>query len=269
MASNDLDLNVLSYQDNLRTKPVRENFQNIETEFNALRGEVNAGIASTASEVTSARHNMDTLSDNIELRKVWKNRIVQDDDLQVSAIGTPIMAVSIGTGAGIVEGNGVQLTAAVTSATIATAASGKHRLDAVVIDKTNSAFIKEGAEVSTSSAVVYPEILSSEMILAHFNVNNTTTSITTAQIIDDRLLAINPFEDYDLLNKSFTFNATTNNINTIIVTTKEGLTNTYNFSYTGDLISTVGITIDNLRYVNTFTYNATTDNIESQEITVS
>ncbi len=55
MSSSDLNLNSVGFQNQLRSKPVRENFTDIENNFNALRAEVYASIASTASFSASIR----------------------------------------------------------------------------------------------------------------------------------------------------------------------------------------------------------------------
>lgn len=267
MSSNNLDLDSILYQDQLRSKPVEDNFQSIESNFNALRSEVYAGIASTASEVTSARANMDSLTENIKLRKVYGNRVINDTSFSVAALNTAAMFVQIATGSGIVDGVGVTLTtAAVTSATINTAASGKHRLDAVVIDINNDAYIKEGAEVSTSSAVEYPTILNTELILAHYTVGNTTAAITDAMLTDDRIPALNPFRDWENYDVAYTYNGDT--LSTATITDKAGIEYVAGLSYVGSLIASVGITIDSARYTKNYEYDVN-ENLTGYNYTVS
>jgi hypothetical protein len=102
MASADLNLNNIGFQNRLRSKPIRENFTDIENNYNALRAEVNAGIASTASEVTSGRDNYDTLVGNINARRAIGSGLYSGG--LVSA--TSHNYVYISTGAGITP-NGV------------------------------------------------------------------------------------------------------------------------------------------------------------------
>lgn len=104
MASTDLNLKSILFQDTLRSKPVRENFIDIQNNYNALRSEVYASIASTASEVVSARDGFDNLSDNINARKIWGGGVATGGI--VTAQGTPGNTVYISTGAAICP-NGV------------------------------------------------------------------------------------------------------------------------------------------------------------------
>jgi hypothetical protein len=141
MASQDLNLNSILFQNQLRSKPIRENFTDIQNNFNALRAEVNAGIASTASEVTSARDGYDTLSKNINARQVWGGGVATGG--VVLAQGTPNNTVYVNTGAGICpNGVGVEWDGA-SSNTVA--AVTKPRYIVAVVNSDNTLSLELGA----------------------------------------------------------------------------------------------------------------------------
>jgi len=75
MSAENLDLDEINFQDLLRSKPVRNNFTDIQIEFNALNNQVNASLAATASEVTAARDNLTYLKDNIHERRIYGSGI--------------------------------------------------------------------------------------------------------------------------------------------------------------------------------------------------
>lgn len=262
MASTDLDLNQINFQTQLRSKPVKENFTDIQTNFNALRAEFQAGVASTAAEVVNARDNMTALQDNIHLREVYGKRV--RNGLLVSAQGTPDMTVQVATGAGIAGGVGVHLTAAQNSATIATASSGKLRQDAVVIGNDNNLTIVSGPEYNaTASNAQYPNIASTQLLLAHVRVGNTTSTLGADDISDRRVFVGHPMLDKGGFEVQFDFNGDT--LSTYTIFDQEGASKVVSINYSGATIASLGVTIDGLRYTNTITF--TGDVITKQIIT--
>lgn len=255
MSSSDLNLNNIGFQNNLRSKPVRENFQDIQSNFNALRDEVQASIASTASEVTSARDNYSALVDNIHIRRVYNDRVATSTDFQVSESSPAALSVDYTSGEAIVYGTGITATSGTISVTAP--ASGKKRIDTIVVDTSNSVALLSGPEVSSASAASYPSIAQTEMILAHWTIYDTAASITDARIVDDRMPAIDPFLD----EKNFPtaqFNYSGDTIASAYVYDRNNQIRTYKYSYTGDNISSVGVTIDSVRFVQTYTYQGDT-----------
>jgi hypothetical protein len=203
--SNELDLNQILYQNNLRSKPVRQNFSNIETEFNALKTEFDAQATfTTFSEVVQARESRSSLKANLtNIRREIAPDGAYAVGLRVSEQDTPDMTVKILTGNGFVSGEGVVLNTAVDSATIGTAVSGKHRIDAVVINNSSNTSIKTGGEVSTATAPEIPSISTGEMLLAHFEVTNTMTQIDQDEIVDDRnILSVQSNRGINITNQT-------------------------------------------------------------------
>jgi hypothetical protein len=161
MASTDLDLRNIGFQSNLRSKPIRQNYADIENNFNALRAEVYASIASTASEVVSARDKYDNLGDNIRARQGYGSVINTGGIVQ--AQGTPDNTVYVSTGAGICpNGVGVSWDGA-NSNTIGVVT--KPRYIVTVINSDNTLSLELGA---TSDDPVLPELGKTQRALGGF-----------------------------------------------------------------------------------------------------
>ncbi len=151
MASSDLNLNDIGFQSRLRAKTVQENFKDIENNYNALRSEVNVAIASTASEITSARDNFGNLSDNIHARIVYQGD--WNTGGVISAQGTPDNTVRVTAGSGIVGGVGADWVSG-TSATLASPLTA-NRLDVAVFNTDNTISVALG---NTGTDPVLPVI---------------------------------------------------------------------------------------------------------------
>ena len=251
MASNDLDLNNIGFQNLLRSKTIRNNFSNIENEFNALRAEVQATVSSTASEVTAARDNQGSLSDNIHMRRIYENGISATTDFK-SSIGTTGLTLRVEAGNAIVNGVGVDISARV-SATTGVSASGKHRIDLVIMDTTNNISISKGSEVALATAVVYPAVSSTEDVLHSYIISDTTSTLS---ITDERERLLNPYKDSSYNDAFFAYNGAT--ISTATIQDSKGVQRFYKYNFTGDTISSVGVSIDGVRYVSTFFFTGDT-----------
>jgi hypothetical protein len=263
MASSDLNLNNVGFQDNLRSKPVRENFQDIQSQFNALRAEINATIASTASEITTARDNFGALVDNVHIRRVYNNRISNSTDFQVTESSPSAMSVDVTSGQGIVYGTGINATSG--TILVTAPAASKRRIDTIVVDTSNAVALLSGPEVSTASAAVYPSIADTEMILAHWPITATATSIVNARIVDDRMPAIDPFLDEGNYPKA-QFNYSGDTIASAWVYDQNNDIRRYKYNYSGDTISSVGVSIDTVRFVQNYNYAGATLNTISNSI---
>jgi len=189
--SSDLNLNSISYQNQLRSKPIRENFTDIQNEFNDLRSEVYASIASTASEVTSARDNFSNLSDNLHIRKINPAGVFNTGG-RVYAQGTPDNTVRITSGSGICpNGVGVNWTSA-TSDTIA--AVDKPRFIVAVVNSDNSLSLELG---STSDDPILPSLAKTQLPLAIIYQNTAgTVAVTNAYINDARRQGARVYNQY-------------------------------------------------------------------------
>lgn len=174
--STNLNLNKINYQDNLRSKPHRDNYTDIQTQFNALRSEVYASISSTASEVTSARDGYNALVDNINARSIYGNGVSTGG--VIYATGHNYVVVS--TGAGITpDGQGVSWNKS-QSGTIG--AVTKPRYIVACINSDNSLSLELGA---TGDDPFYPSITRSQRPLATFLQSTSgTVAIAQSDIID-------------------------------------------------------------------------------------
>jgi hypothetical protein len=248
--SSNLDLNVINFQNNLRSKPHRDNFTDIENNFNELRTEVYASIASTASEVVSARNNFGNLSDNIQERKLFGNVI--DGTGGYIVTNSSGLTVSITKGSGIVNGVGVYHNTSATGSVSIPSTAGFSRVDVVHINSDNSRTITTGTP--TSGTASQPTSASTQMAVAKWKVYDTTGTISN--ITDLRYQNLRPFLNEDYMDANFTFSG--NTISNVLLTDVDKNTRTYDFSFSGSTISTVGTTIYNKRFVHTFTFSGGT-----------
>jgi len=179
MASSNLDLNGIIFRSRVRSAPLRDNFTDIENEFNALRAEVYASIASTASEVTSARDNFGNLSDNVHARKCYTGAL--NTGGIISAVGTPDARVRVTAGNGVVNGVGVDWNSG-TSGTIA-AVTNTSRKNIAVINTDNTVTVVVGDTVSTST--ILPTIASTQRPLAIIDQSTASPAVIGAADITD------------------------------------------------------------------------------------
>jgi hypothetical protein len=192
--SSDLNLNNIAFQSQLRDKPVRENFTDIQNEFNSLRSEVYASIASTASEVVSARDNFGNLSDNIHIRRVFNKGNSNDFGSYdyCSQTSTPSMKVRLSSGRGVINGVGVEWSSA-TSATLTAPTAGTKRVDKVVANTDGSVTIIPGT--ATTGTPIPPSLSTTqEQISVVYLTAGTTTLNNNTQIFN--VLPENDFPDY-------------------------------------------------------------------------
>jgi microcystin-dependent protein len=186
--SNDLNLNSIIYQSALRSKPIRENFTDIQNNFNLLRAEVYASIASTASEVVSARGGFSALIDNINVRSIYGYGVNTGGVITQS--GTPNNTVLFSAGNGICpDGSGVSWLGG-TSATIGVVT--KPRYGVAVINNDSSFAIEWGATATSPSV---PLTSSSQLPLASIYQNTTSPVIITDSLINNNVLKKRPTEN--------------------------------------------------------------------------
>jgi hypothetical protein len=187
MSSTNLNLSSIEYRDQLRSKPVSDNFTEIQNNFNSLRSEVYASLASTASEVTSARDGYDTLSENINARSLYGAGIATGG--LVSAAAVPDNTVVISTGAGICpNGVGVEWDSA-TSNTIGVVT--KPRYIVATINSSNVLSLELGA---TADDPTLPTLSSTQKALGGF-LQSTASPVV-----------INNSDIWDMRRQGATFN---------------------------------------------------------------
>jgi hypothetical protein len=247
--SQDLSLNNIGYQSNVRSKPIRENFTDIQNNFNQLRTEVYASIASTASEVVAGRDNFVTLVDNINARKAWGNRINRPNDFLVSV--DSLLTVSINSGSAIVNGVGVYHNTSATASVSVPGTAGFERYDVVVLNTDNSRAILAGT--STSGTAQIPNVATTQMPVARWHIFDTTATLSP---VDLRYKGLSPFLDEDAMD--IRFNYTGDTLSTYGFTDVRDEERSYNIGYTGETISTIGVTVNTNRHVATFTYSGET-----------
>jgi hypothetical protein len=186
--ANNLDLNQINFQDNLRSKPVRENFTDIETEFNSLKSEFDnaVGSISTGAEVINARDGFPLLQDRIQHNSNQIGDAVLSG-LNIQAQATATNTVLLNTGTALINGVGIDITSTVSSGTVSVVSSGKHRYDMVTINTSEQTTITKGIEVSTGSGAPFKEPNASQLLLAHLYINETgTVEIDSSDILDSR-----------------------------------------------------------------------------------
>lgn len=245
--------------------PLRTGLENLRQAINDNNTRIDNTLSPGPSEVTDARDNMTSLKSNINLRAPYGNRVSGFTDLQVvENAGGADNTVQVSVGSGIVNGIGVDITSVQTSAAISASAAGNHRRIVVVVASDNTIAALSGAEVLTSATPPYPAISSAQLPLANFIIDDTASVvINDADITDDRLPAIDPFEGIEYFGSSVTYDSS-NNISTRISVDKKGNNITYTYAYTADNeINTITITFSTLTVTYTVTYDSD-GNISSQ-----
>jgi len=156
--STDLTLKSIEFQSNLRSKPIRENFTDIQNNFNLLRSEFATSVSATASEVTNARDNLSALDDNIHLRS--QNGSYMNTGGIVTAQGTPDATIRVSAGSGMVDGIGVSSLSATSAAIVSPTIV---RRDVVAINSDNSLTVELGND---SVDAILPTLSSTQRPLA-------------------------------------------------------------------------------------------------------
>jgi len=259
MASSDLNLNSITFQSQLRDKPVRENFTDIQSEFNSLRSEFQVAVASTATEVTNARDNFGALQDNLHIRRVYGERVANPTDYQVSVVSG--LTVQIGTGSGLVNGVGVSH-ATTATASVSAPVSGS-RYDIVSVNTDNTRSIIQGT--ATTGTPQAPTLADTQMPITKWVINATTATLGSNHITDLRTATINPFQDFEYYD--YSYNYTGSQITSVAVTDRKGDTHTFTYTYSGGKISTIAVTIASVTYTYTYTYSGS--QIASAAFTIS
>ena len=255
---------VINTKDDVDSYPHRTNYANIQAAVNDNYTRITNTLSPGPSEVTDARDNMSSLQENIRLRKNTGDRINGANDLQVvENSGGATNNVQIGTGSGIVNGVGVENTSTATSSTISPSAAGNHKRVVFVIASDNTLSTLEGAEVLTSATPPYPAISDSQMALAYTIVDSAAVVISDADIIDERLPALNIFEGLNTFSASATYDSS-NRLDELIYTDKSGNEYTFSHTYTNDNLTEIELTYLTYTVTTTLTYDSS-NNVASQE----
>lgn len=166
------NLNQITFQSSLRSKPVRENFTDTENALNDLQSQINALATPPAgTEVTNARDNHTVLRDRLRSESMINGNVLISGGV-VSDQTVPDMTVHIAAGEAIVDGVACKW-AAQDSGTI-TAPVSNTRLDYVVVNSDNSISIVAG---TPGASPVFPAVASSQLVVAALVVKAATTSL--------------------------------------------------------------------------------------------
>jgi hypothetical protein len=180
MATN-LDLYEIAYRQELRSKPIRDNFTDIENGVNDLQSQIDA-LATPASgaEVSQARDYADSLRDRLRNASSITPTFFLSGGI-ISEQSTPDMTVQISVGTAIV--NSIICNWDAQSSGTITAPSANNRYDIVVINSDNTVTIEQGSESATP---FWPSISSTQRAIASILLTPSTTSITDSDITDLR-----------------------------------------------------------------------------------
>lgn len=175
------NLNQITFQSSLRSKPVRENFTDTENALNDLQSQINALATPPAgTEVTNARDNHTVLRDRLRSGFSVLDRYMVSGGLVAEDTGLN-MKVTVALGEAVVAGVGC-IWDAQTSGTITPHAT-LDRWDTVVVNSDNSISIVSG---TASASPVLPNIASTQKKLAHLYITGGMTAITDSDIRDAR-----------------------------------------------------------------------------------
>lgn len=175
-----LNLKQVIFQSALRSRPVRDNFTEIQNAVNDQQEQIDLMLTPPAgSEVTNARDYYSVLRDRIRASGLaGGNKLVSGG--VVSEQGTPDMTVAVSAGTAIVNGIGCTWAGA-SSGTITAPTAGNNRYDVVVINSDNTLSIVAGTESATPIA---PAITASQKALALIYLTDATTEITNTEIVN-------------------------------------------------------------------------------------
>jgi len=179
--SSELNLNTINFQNAIRSKPVRENFTDIQNNYNLLRNEVYASLASTASEVVSARGGFGALVDNINIRSVGKTGVKSASSNNVDTLGVSGI-IRIYAGEGICpDGSGVKWSNTTLDAVTQVS---KKRYGVAVVNNDSSVAVEWGA---TATRPLLPPIAKSQRPLATILQNTGVVTLSNQfDIVDAR-----------------------------------------------------------------------------------
>jgi hypothetical protein len=171
-----ISLKRINFRASVRSKPVRENFTDLENTVNNLQAQINAlATPPTGTEVTNARDYQALLRDRLRsASKLQGNAVVTGGIVSQQTVAN--MTVKISAGEAIV--NGISCSWAAQNSGTITAPSIK-RFDAVVVNSDNSISIVAGND---SADAVLPNVANSQKVVAIISLLSSTTSITTALI---------------------------------------------------------------------------------------
>jgi hypothetical protein len=179
--STDLNLNQVTFQSSLRSKPVRDNFTDIKNEHNLLRAEVLALATPPAgTEVTLARDYHTSLVNRLRSGFSVFDRYMVSGGVVAEDTGLN-MKVTVALGEAVVAGVGCSWSAQ-TSGTITPHAS-LDRWDIVVVNTDNSISIVAG---TAAASPILPTIASTQKKLAYLYITGGMTAIVDADITDAR-----------------------------------------------------------------------------------
>ena len=177
----NLNLSTITYQSPRRSKPVRDNFTDIQNKINEQDASISAlSTASSGAEVVDARDYHTDLKDRLQSASKGQGNIIISGG-EVAEQGTPNMTVAVAAGEAIVNGTACKWAGA-NSGTI-TAPTTHPRYDVVVINSDNTLSIVEGTEAASPA---YPDIAATQRPLAILTLVVSQTTIETADIADWR-----------------------------------------------------------------------------------
>lgn len=168
-----VSLNQILFQSDVVSKPVRDNFTDIENALNVQRDDFNAavGALTSSSEVVTARDYHGALADRIRSGgKATGNLLVYGGVIDQQL--TPDMTVQISAGEAIVNGVGCKWNT-MNSGVITPPVSGI-RLDYIVINSNNVPSIVLGTAAADPE---FPTVASSQLVVGCLVVKSGTTSL--------------------------------------------------------------------------------------------
>jgi hypothetical protein len=181
MSSSDLSLHTISFQDTLRSKPIRENFTDIQNEHNLLRHEFYASVASTATEITNARDFYPSLVERE--RGVAKGNFNSWVDGLAVGPDTEDWCVTVDPGEAIVNGVGCYNENGIDPLILNEGMPAGRSVAAIVINSDNSISCVNGGNKYKGE---YPTIAQTQKLLAYVQLDDAIPAMTAGMIEDRR-----------------------------------------------------------------------------------
>jgi hypothetical protein len=174
--------NEITRQSDVVSKPIRENFNEIQTAINDNQTQISAlSTAASGAEVSGARPYHTDLKSRLDSIRNGQYPYVKSG-FAVTESSPAAMTVDVAAGEASVNGVDVRKSTSSTSGTI-TAPTTNNRFDVVVISSDNTISVVTGSESATP---VLPVISASQKALGIIALTPSTTSITNSIITDAR-----------------------------------------------------------------------------------
>lgn len=182
------DIQEVTFQSDVDSYPLRDNFTNLKNKTNELVDEISAvSIGTTNAETTDARPYHTNLKNRLDSIGSGQSNYLKSG----GAVTVNADTSKVDVAAGQAKCNGIDVNwSAATSGAVTAAAAGKHRIDCVVANSDNTLTIVTGSDKDKDTEnITFPSIATTQLPLAWLYVDDTgavdlTNNIYTISVKD-------------------------------------------------------------------------------------